>query len=223
MPATRTATSVFETIPELLPLVRRKKLGPDEVLFAQGEAPRFVYVVRQGVLKLTRCSPGGRQMITELLFPGDACDLLSCFDCQPYTVSGAAVSQMLVEVEYVPVEDFQRVATQHPQLVERMLAGWRTRLHFQREMMVSIAVERVEQRAMRALTMLAERLGRPSGQILEMFMPLTRQEFSELIGTTMESAIRTLSRFKKQSLIRESHGTMSLPTVHAMRELCGAA
>lgn len=222
MPAAR-VNSVFETIPELLPLVRRKKLAPDEVLFSQGESPRFVYVVRQGVVKLTRSSPGGRQMITELLFPGDACDLLACFDGQPYTVSGAAVSQMLAEVEYVPIEAFQRVATQHPELVEKMLTGWRTRLQFQREMMVSIAVERVEQRAVRALTMLAERLGSPCGQVLEMFMPLTRQEFSELIGTTMESAIRTLSRFKKQALIREDHGTMSLPPVRAMRELCGAA
>ncbi len=216
-------TSRFSEIPELQGVVRRRRLGPDEVLFAQGEAPRYVYVVLQGVLKLTRASVGGRQMITELLFPGDACDLLSVFDAQPSMVSGVAVSQQLVEVEYVPIEDFRRATERNPQLADSFLAGWRERLQFQREMMVSIAVERVEQRALRALMMLAGRLGRPNGRVLEMELPLTRQEFSELIGTTMESAIRAMSSFRKQALIREEHGTLSLPPVQELRELCAAA
>ncbi len=219
----RRAIARLSDIPELRDRVRRRKLRPDEELFSQGEAPRFVYVVLQGVLKLTRASASGRQMITELLFPGDACDLLSAYEAQPYSVSGAAVSQMLVEVEYVPIEDFRRATDRNPGLGDCFLVGWRDRLQFQREMMVSIAVERVEQRALRALMMLAGRLGRPKGPVVEMHLPLTRQEFSELIGTTMESAIRAFSHFKKQALIREEHGTLSLPTVQEMRALCAAA
>jgi CRP/FNR family transcriptional regulator len=39
---------------------------------------------------------------------------------------------------------------------------------------------------------------------------LTRQELAEIAGTTHETAIRTLSRFGKQGLIRSSRGKTTI-------------
>ena len=41
-------------------------------------------------------------------------------------------------------------------------------------------------------------------------IPLTRQELAEVAGTTHETAIRTLSRFRQQGLIRSSRGKTTI-------------
>ncbi len=171
-------------------------LVPGATLFRQGERPRFIYLVRGGILKLVRGSAQGRQIITELLFPGDACDLLTVSGEQFYDVSARALRKASVEVDCIPREAFGTWGG-----TESLWGGWHQRLKFQREMMVSIAVERVEERALRVLAMLAVRLGvQPNVNLLGMVSQLlTRQEFSELIGSTMESAIRTLGDLKRGS------------------------
>jgi CRP/FNR family transcriptional regulator len=76
-------------------------------------------------------------------------------------------------------------------------------MRLQRQMLVGMAVERAEQRAARALLLLADRLGRRTPQGLLTPMVLDRQEFSEMIGTTVETAIRVLSRMRRDGIIHE--------------------
>ena len=50
-------------------------------------------------------------------------------------------------------------------------------------------------------------------------IPLTRQELAELAGTTHETAIRTLSRFREQGLIRSVRGRTTLLKLDALQAL----
>jgi CRP/FNR family transcriptional regulator len=71
----------------------------------------------------------------------------------------------------------------------------------------------VEARLAQALVTLSKKFG-PT-------IPLTRQELAELTSTTHETAIRTLSRFSKQGLIRSARGKTTLLDLTKLSELAG--
>ena len=80
-----------------------------------------------------------------------------------------------------------------------------------------MAVERVERRIARLLLKLAGSLGKMTGgERILIDMPLTRQDIAEMTGTTVESAIRVMSKFRKQGLIDSRNGKVSLINPHAL-------
>ena len=65
-----------------------------------------------------------------------------------------------------------------------------------------LAGERVEQRLARLLLMLSARLGTT--------LPFTRQEISDMAGTTTETTIRVLSQWKDRKIISSIRGQITI-------------
>ena len=91
-----------------------------------------------------------------------------------------------------------------------VIADLGARLRSSAEQIRSLAVERVEQRIARTLLKLAETAGSdvPDGRVIE--MPLTRQDVADMTGTTVETAIRVMSKFRRLGLIRTRRGKVVL-------------
>lgn len=183
-------------------------------IFLEGDRSHTVYQVTAGVVKLTRIASSGREIIVGLAFPGDVLDVVAVLDGKTHGVTATALAGNDVEVCCLPRER----ALANPALVRRLESACVSELREQRDRTVAIAVERVETRALSALTGLARRLGEPLGRCLRLRFLLNRQEFAELIGATTETAIRVLSQFRRQGLIREESGWMTLSEA-----ACGAA
>ena len=128
-------------------------------------------------------------------------------------LSIGAVALESTEIYVIPLERFEKLTVTHPGLLLKALDCCRRKFGEQRVMLVGIAVERVEQRAARALLMLAE------GSAPRLRVALSRRDFSELIGTTLETAVRVLSSFRKQGLVLEQEGELLLLDVEGLRDL----
>ena len=80
----------------------------------------------------------------------------------------------------------------------------------------------VEYRAARLFSTLAERAGqkRPAG----IFVPiqLSRQEIADLVGTTIETAIRVMSRWQKDGIVETEKDGFLIRQIAALRELAPA-
>jgi CRP/FNR family transcriptional regulator len=77
----------------------------------------------------------------------------------------------------------------------------------------------VEYRAARLFSTLAQRAGqRRDGGI---FVPLhlSRQEIAELVGTTVESAIRLMSRWQKEGVVETEPEGFLIRRIESLREL----
>lgn len=184
-------------------------------VFRQGEPPEWVFIVTRGALKVTRSGTCGRSVITELLFPGDICGGLCALQGCNMSVSGIALEE--TEILKIPVSRFQQLTEEHPGLLLRALECCRGKFLEQREMLVGMALERVEQRAARALlALLSSAASADSGQTR---VALTRREFAELIGTTPETAVRILSEFRRRGLIRPARKGLFVSQVEDLRRL----
>lgn len=179
------------------PTPEKKSVKRGRVLFREGDRPGQVYRVLSGWIKLSRASLKGRDLIVDVLFPGDYFDIQTLLDGQPTSYTASTLRYFPAEIECLPTQtvldnsDLMRVV-QH-QLVSRM--------RHQQEMMSALATYRVEERVVLALKVLAKRGGYPEGGDICVPMPLTRHELGEMIGATAEATIRALSDMQRRGLL----------------------
>jgi CRP-like cAMP-binding protein len=69
------------------------------------------------------------------------------------------------------------------------------------EMMMSLVASNVEKRIAALLLGLCEKHGSHTGQGIRINMRLTRQDIADIVGTTVETAIRVMSKFGKQGIL----------------------
>ena len=83
---------------------------------------------------------------------------------------------------------------QDPSLVRGLLSGLTIRL-------AELTGARVETRFARLFLKLGDQNGRPERGGVFVAMPLSRQELADLTGTTIETAIRIMSRWQKEDVL----------------------
>ena len=79
-----------------------------------------------------------------------------------------------------------------------------------------LAGERVERRIAHILLKLADRVGRAEPEGVLITIPLSRQDLADMAGTTLETAIRTISRFHAQGWVATRRGGYLLITAPAL-------
>jgi len=113
-------------------------------------------------------------------------------------------------------EDFLRLLKQYPALALGLIEELGHRLREAQEMIKSMAVERVERRIARILLKLAATTGSSSEEGIVIELPLTRQDIAEMAGTTVETAIRTMSKFRKKGLVQTKRGRVTILEPHQL-------
>jgi CRP-like cAMP-binding protein len=82
-----------------------------------------------------------------------------------------------------------------------------------------VAADPVEARLAAALVRLADREGRAGPAGIALPFPLTRQTLADMAGTTVETSIRTVSRWLRDRILSEDHGQLVLRDIDALRDL----
>lgn len=191
----------------IAPLLHGHCFPKDAYIFFQGDPPDALYIVWMGRVKLVRHTDHGRDVVLEMLGPGQLIGEMAVLDGRPYSTT----AQTLEEVAIVTVarRDFYTLLERYPRVAMGVISELSRRLRLTTEMVRSLAVDRVEQRVARTLLRLSDLAGKPypsRPEALIIDMPLTRQDIAEMTGTTVETAIRVMSRFRKQEMITSLRG-----------------
>mgnify|MGYP001619374908 CR=1 FL=1 len=200
-PFTRLAKAERQRIAHV---AREKRYGKGETIFRQGQTCDAVWVVKTGRIHLMNFLPDGKASTTCVMTTGETFCCLPALDRKDYPADAIAAEESVVV--RVPVETFHQAMGRSPDFTQQTLCLFCDRLR-QVEQRGCMVAEPVSARLAQVLLTLAKKFG-PT-------IPLTRQELAEIAGTTHETAIRTLSRFKAQGLIRSSRGQTTL--VHPER------
>jgi CRP/FNR family transcriptional regulator len=134
--------------------------------------------------------------------------LLAVLDKRPFPASAEAMED--VKVICISRKDLFAVMESHPALSLAIISYFSDRLRNAHETFRDIATERVEIRIASLLLKLSEKAGTDVEGFKKLDFPLTRQEIAEMVGTTVETAIRTMSKFQKAGIIRSSDGRVMI-------------
>lgn len=212
------AVPLFQSLNEaerqlLAPVCRVRAYERGEVVFEDGEPATDLCFVLIGQVKIVKAAPG-RDVILGLFGPGEPVGAVAVFEGKRYPASAVALEPS--SILRVPEREFFATIDAHPEMTRRLLQGLMLR---QVEITRRLAdlTGPVEGRIARLFLMLAERLGRRHGAAVTIPLALSRQEIADLTATTVETAIRVMSRWGREGLVTKEGDGFTIPDLGALR------
>lgn len=171
-----------------------------DVVFAEGDPSDAFYVVTSGRVKVFKSTHAGKEVILEIFGSGDPLGAVAVYQGFPFPATAAALEATTCVI--VPRRQFFELLERHPSLVRGLLLGLTTRLIDLTSRLAELTGTRVEARLAKVFLKMADDAGFEGGSGERIPVVLSRQELADLAGTTIETAIRVMSRWSKQGLVR---------------------
>lgn len=186
-------------------------------VFEEGEPSDFFVTIASGRVKIVKSTPAGKDVILEIFATGDPLGAVASYDGRPFPATAVALEPTTCLM--VPRREFFALLEQHPSLVRGLLSGLTLRLVELTNRIVDLNGVRVEPRFARLFLKLADESGRPETGGITVPVALSRQELADLTGTTIETAIRIMSRWGKEGLVRTDREGFTIRNRQALEAL----
>ena len=169
-------------------------------LFSEGDGSDFLYTVLAGRVKVFKTTARGTDVILEIFGPGDPVGAVAVYESRPYPASAIALEPTTCLL--IPRQAFFTLLETHPSLVRGLLVGLTHRLVELTNRLTELSGGRVEGRLARFFLKLAQDMGQRREEGTFIPLALSRQELADMIGTTIETSIRIMSRWSKENVVR---------------------
>lgn len=181
------------------------------------------FIVVSGRLAMMKSSANGKELIVELLPPGDIFGLLQSLTLEKLPLQLSARAHSTSKVLWMPLEKLDAVLKAHPGLYKEFVAHLLVSLHSSYRIARGLAHDRVVVRIASVLCSLALKFSRPPPALQNYTIDITRQQLADLTGTTPESAIRVTRSMQRAGLIDIKHPgivrVLNLPALTELAEL----
>jgi CRP/FNR family transcriptional regulator len=212
------ATIKGEDRAALEPLCRIRAYEKGEVIFREGDVADRIHFVHAGKVKIVK-SAGGRDIIIEILSDGEPVGAVAAFQRGHFPATAIAVEPS--SLVSLPEREFFRLLEERPQMTRHLLSGLTMRLMMVNKRMADMTGS-AESRGARLFLTLAERLGTPQDAGLFIPIALSRQDVADMLGITLETAIRLMSRWQKEALILTEKTGFAIPDPQKLRDLAAS-
>lgn len=169
-------------------------------LFNEGDGSDRLYTVLAGRVKVFKTTARGTDVILELFGPGDPVGAVAVYESRPYPASAVALEETTCVV--LPRQAFFTLLETYPSMVRGLLVGLTHRLVELTNRLTELSGGRVEGRLARFFLKLAKEMGQKRADGSFIPLALSRQELADMIGTTIETSIRIMSRWSKDNVVR---------------------
>jgi CRP/FNR family transcriptional regulator, nitrogen oxide reductase regulator len=218
------ALPVFATLPArevagLAAVAREEGYRARDYVFMEGDQALWFCLVKTGRVKIVRHSRTGKDVVLELLGPGEVFGGVAVIEQRPYPAAAQAIEPTVVLK--IPAGPIVALTEHYPAVIKELALTIGRRLRAAHDSVKALAVDPVEARLAARLLRLAEREGTRGPPGLALPFHLTRQSLADMTGTTVETAIRVVSRWQRDGLVADDGGRLVVRDVEALRERAG--
>lgn len=210
---TLTLADAREVAPYILTAQYKKK----ETVFSEGDPSEWFYIVTKGKIKITKLSQEGKEIILEIVQPIDYFGGIAVVRGFPYPANAVAMED--TEVVKLSRKHILSLMDRFPNLMYCMAVNIGDRIKGSHETLKSIALEKVESRIASLLIKLSDKAGEKTADGVMITMKLTKQDIAEMVGTTVETSIRTMSKLTKAGLISVKAGKIVIKDLTRLKSL----
>jgi CRP/FNR family transcriptional regulator len=125
---------------------------------------------------------------------------VAVYEARPYPASALALEP--TSCLLIPRQAFFSLLETYPTMVRGLLVGLTHRLVELTNRLADLSGGRVEGRLARFFLKLAHDMGQTRANGTFIALALSRQELADMIGTTIETSIRIMSRWSKDGVVR---------------------
>jgi len=188
-----------EDLASVASLLIERRFPKNKTIVEEGLSGDYMYVIREGRVKVTKLSGDGREKILEMLEAGSFFGEMSLLDSAPRSASVKALTE--VRILALARNDFLNVLRRSPDLALAVIREITHRLRQQDEQASSLSFQRVRQRTMGLLERLArEETSSPNRRATP---TLTHQQIADMIGTSRETVTRAVKGLKEEGWLEQ--------------------
>lgn len=200
--------------------MRRVRLVKRDAVYRSGEAARFVYAVRAGMLKTHFISRSGREKVAGFHLPGEIVGL------EGLAIAAHAVSATALEDSSlceISAEALKVRAGDVGALRQRLMASFGESTCRDRELAAMLAQMSADERVTAFLLELSGRMSARGYAASAFVLRMTRDDIGSYLGLKLETVSRVLARLASAGLIAVRSRQIELLDQDALRAIADGA
>lgn len=199
--------------------VRRRSFPAGTYLTREGEPADSMFVIERGLVRVSRTSRQGRELVLGLVGAGDTLGELGVLEASGTRTADAIAVEPTMCVALAR-EDFRALIRRSPDLGLRLLATLVDQIRRKDEELASIAFLDVPGRLAHKLLQLAARHGEAVADGVRIGVRLHQSDLAAMIGASRENVNRALGRFVDEGAVTMDRGTITIVNADSLRALC---
>ena len=204
----------FAGLPEASPALEKlaqsafeEKYEAGQLLFMEGEPCRGIYHLSQGLVRIYKSEPGGKEQILRMVKPGTTFNEVPVFDQGPVAASVEAVELSVVWI--IPTGAIEQVLDSEPQVARAVIKALSEKLRHLTTLVGEISLKQVAARVARVLLdELEEENVSGAGLSDRVISQMTQQQMAALTGTVRDMVGRALRSMKQMGAIEVRRGAI---------------
>lgn len=206
-------------IREILDLATPKTFEAGTPVFDEGEPADRFFLLLDGYIRVLRITPDGEQVIALHIASGQLFGIAIALGRMHYPATAMAADNCLAlswpnGLWQDFVTKFDGFATETYKVVGDRVGEMNNRI-------VEMATQQVEQRVACALLRLINQTGKKVEIGIEIDFPITRQDISEMTGTTLHTVSRLLSAWERDGIVASARRKITVTAPHQLVLLSG--
>jgi CRP-like cAMP-binding protein/CheY-like chemotaxis protein len=182
------------------------------VLFQDGGYPRYLYMVKNGKVKIYNANDDGKEFILKVFTKGDFFGYIPLIQNKSYHYSAATMEE--TELCMIPRDDFIKLISDNRNVAARFIKMLADNIDDKEDQLLHLAYDSIRRRVADTLLKLYRQEGQPRLDFL-------RRDLAQMVGTAKESVVRTLTDFKQEKLIDIQDGTIIVVDEQGLENLFG--
>jgi CRP/FNR family transcriptional regulator len=176
---------------------------PEENIIREGKKSLGLYIVASGQIKLYKISPSGREIIINILNPGDSFNEVPVFDNLENPVNVDAVSES--NIWLVDAEALQKVIFDYPEAAQKIIVNLSQNLRMLVDKVAELTFYSVTTRLAKLLSQLSPEDLAGTGK-----ERITQDDLASRIGTVREVVARSLKELEQRGAIQIKRGRIKI-------------
>jgi len=188
------------------------------LLFTEGSYPHKVFYLQKGKVKAYRSNDIGKELITDVYQPGDFIGYISILENKPYQESAMALEDCQLAI--IPKDDFFKLLHNDRDVSNYFIKILSNNLIEKEARLIQIAYDSVRRRVADSIVNLVEK-NNTDKEEEKHIIQMSREDIANLVGTSKETVIRTLSDFKEEKLITAKGNKITVLDIEKLKYIVG--
>lgn len=186
----------LESISQLTHLSKYRR---HQILFLEGNPTQMAFIIKSGMIKISKSLEDGREQILRILKPGDILGFEAI-----YKDSYSATAETLSEAQLccLSKERFLHLLETNPGISLKMVQALGRELEEARAKIRDLGLKNAREKMATFLLSQISPSDKFGSKGQKLTLGLSRQEISEMVGLSQETVSRILSEFKKDKIIK---------------------
>ena len=206
-----------DEIDTLLHYARVERYPAGSEVFAKGSPGSSMMAVLRGTLKMCSVSAEGKEVVFNLMNPGDCFGEIALLDGEARSTDAVAMNDC--ELLVLHRRDFMPILEKRADICLILLKVLCQRLRQTTEQVEDVLFRHLESRIAKALLHLVESASLHSVQGLSVDLHLSQRELGNIAGCSRESVNKTLQAWHRAGFIDLSKGSIAIRDLAAIQRL----